>query len=130
VGTAWALAEAGHEVTIVTPDPIVGKDLQRSAADLPARKQLRGLGVRFVVESAVDEWLGNGGGAEVVDLMSAEVSRVEADDLVMATTNRANDALAALLEAQGVPLTRLGDACAPRMAALAFFEGRKWAIGL
>ena len=29
-GTAWKLAEDGHEVTLVTPDPLVGKELQRT----------------------------------------------------------------------------------------------------
>ena len=32
-GTAWKLAEDGHEVTLITPDPLVGKELQRTAAD-------------------------------------------------------------------------------------------------
>ena len=49
-GTAWFLAEQGHAVTIVTPDPMVGKELQRSAADVPLRRKLAALGVRLVVE--------------------------------------------------------------------------------
>jgi NADPH-dependent 2,4-dienoyl-CoA reductase/sulfur reductase-like enzyme len=129
-GTAWALAEAGHEVTLVTPDPLVGKELQRSAADLPLRRRLAALGARFVLESAIAEWLGNGGGAEVVDLLTGAVSRIPADDLVMATTNRADGTLAAELAARGVKATSLGDAAAPRMAALAFHDGRRWALEL
>jgi glycine/D-amino acid oxidase-like deaminating enzyme len=35
-GTAWKLAEDGHQVTLVTPDPLVGKELQRTAAGLSA----------------------------------------------------------------------------------------------
>src|SRR5690606_35406373 len=39
-GTAWKLAEDGHEVTLVTPDPLVGKELQRTTADFPLRRAL------------------------------------------------------------------------------------------
>ena len=129
-GTAWWLAEQGHDVTIVTPDPMVGKELQRSAADVPLRRKLVALGVRFVVESAVQEWLGNGGGAEVLDLLTGSVSCIPADDLVMATANRADEALPLALSALGVSFQALGDQAAPRMAALAFHDGRKWALSL
>lgn len=52
------------------------------------------------------------------------------DDLVMATANRADEVLPLALEAAGVTFQRLGDQAAPRMAALAFHDGRKWALGL
>ena len=39
-GTAWRLAEDGHEVTLVTPDALVGKELQRMAVDAPLRRAL------------------------------------------------------------------------------------------
>lgn len=129
-GTAWWLAEAGCEVTLVTPDPLVGKELQRSAADFPLRQRLASLGVRFVTESAIAEWLGNGGGADVLSLLTGEMHRIEADDLVMATVNRADTALPDALDALGQAFTALGDAAAPRMAALAFHDGRKWALSL
>ena len=129
-GTAWWLAEQGHAVTIVTPDPMVGKELQRSAADVPLRRKLAAFGVRFVVESAVQEWLGNGGGAEVLDLLTGAVTQIPADDLVMATANRADEALPLALTALGIWYQSLGDQAAPRMAALAFHDGRKWALGL
>jgi len=129
-GTAWALAEAGHQVTLVTPDGLVGKELQRSAADFPLRKRLAGLGVRFVTESAIAEWLGNGGGADVLNMLTGAVERIEADDLVMSTVNRSDTALPGELTQLGVSYTQLGDAAAPRMAALAFHDGRKWALEL
>ena len=50
VGTAWHLAEAGHQVTIVTPDPQVGKELVRTAVDGPVRMRLAKLGAKFLVE--------------------------------------------------------------------------------
>ncbi|MCX7302028.1 MAG: FAD-dependent oxidoreductase [Rhodobacterales bacterium] len=129
-GTAWSLAEAGHEVVLVTPDALVGKELQRSAADFPLRRRLAALGVRFVVESAVCGWRGNGGGAEVMNLLTGETEVIPADDLVMSTANRVDDGFIRELAGQGVLFDRLGDAAAPRMAALAFHDGRKWALGL
>ncbi len=129
-GTAWWLAEQGHAVTIVTPDALVGKELQRSAADFPLRRRLAALGVVFVTETAVMQWRGNGGGAEVVSLLTGKSEVIAADDLVMSTANRAEDGLAVALESTGCTVARLGDAAAPRMAALAFYDGRKWAMGL
>ncbi|SMY06873.1 oxidoreductase [Flavimaricola marinus] len=129
-GTAWWLAEAGHKVTLVTPDAMIGKELARSAADFPLRKRLAGLGVAFVTESGIAEWLGNGGGADVVCLLTGEVTRIGADDLVLATTNRSVSGLQGDLADLGIGATLLGDAAAPRMAALAVHDGRKWALGL
>lgn len=129
-GTAWWLAEAGHQVTMVTPDPLVGKELQRSAADFPLRRRLAELGVRFVTDSAIAEWLGNGGGADVQSLLTGTIDRIAADDLVMATTNRSDTSLPDALDALGQPFTLLGDAAAPRMAALAIHDGRRWALSL
>ena len=56
VGTAWHLAEAGHQVTIVTPDPQVGKELVRTAVDGPVRMRLAKLGAKFLVESALADF--------------------------------------------------------------------------
>jgi hypothetical protein len=48
VGTAWALAEAGKKVTIVTPGAFVGKEMARTAADGAVRRRLGALGVRML----------------------------------------------------------------------------------
>ncbi|MEJ1999524.1 MAG: FAD-dependent oxidoreductase, partial [Maritimibacter sp.] len=56
IGTAWHLAEAGHDVTIVTPDAMIARELERSATDFGARQTLTGLGVQFVTESAITGW--------------------------------------------------------------------------
>ena len=56
VGTAWHLAEAGHQVTIVTPDPQVAKELIRTAIDGPVRMRLAKLGAKFLVESALADF--------------------------------------------------------------------------
>jgi len=128
VGTAWHLAEAGHRVTIVTPDAMVGRDLTRTAADGAARAALAKRGVRFLTEHAIAEWLGNGSGARVVSLLDGAEQVIPASALVLATTNRAFDPLSGELTDLGPAL--IGDAAAPRLAPFAFHDGRKIALGL
>lgn len=127
-GTAWKLAEDGHQVTILTPDPLVGKELQRTAADFPLRRTLRQLGVKWVVDVSVLEW--HGDGVTVVDHNTREESFVPGDCLVLATTNVAVDWLAKELKGTSQPFTEVGDAAAPRQAPYAFHEGRKVALRL
>ncbi|MDK3075344.1 FAD-dependent oxidoreductase [Sedimentitalea sp. JM2-8] len=122
-GTAWRLAEDGHEVTIVTPDALVGKELQRSATDWPLRRALARLGVRFVTESAIREW--NAQGAMAESLLTGKTELLAADSLVLATPNVADPRIRLELAACGVAMQAIGDANAPRNAALAIFEGRK-----
>lgn len=128
VGTAWFLAEAGHKVTIVTPDTHIGKELARTAADGYARARLARLGVRFVTETAIAEWLGNEGGARLVSLLDQSETVLPASALVMATTNRAFDLLSEPLA--DLNPTLIGDAAAPRLAPFAIYEGRKTALEL
>ncbi len=127
-GTAWKLAEDGHQVTIVTPDPLVGKELQRTTSDFPLRQNLARLGVEFVTESAVVEWTGSG--ALVLSLLSGAKRLLEADTLVTATTNRAFDDLARELERRGVACSAIGDGVAPRQAAYAIHDGRRVAMNI
>jgi 2,4-dienoyl-CoA reductase-like NADH-dependent reductase (Old Yellow Enzyme family)/thioredoxin reductase len=127
-GTAWKLAEDGVRVTIVTSDPLVGKELQRSAADYPLRRRLARLGVRFVCESAVLEWTGEG--ARVVSLLDGAESLIEADSLVLATANVAADDIARALEGKDLAVRVVGDCAAPRQAAYAIYEGRKAALAI
>ena len=122
-GTAWKLAEEGHQVTIVTPDPFVGKELQRTAADVPLRQTLRKLGVEWITEASIAEWRGDG--ATLVDHNTGERRFVEADALVTATTNFAADWLMPGLAELGLPTRQIGDCAAPRQAPYAFYEGRK-----
>ena len=125
-GTAWHLAEAGHEVTIVTPDPMVGKELVRTAADYPLRQRLAKLGVAFVCESGVTAWEEDG--ARIVSFLSGEGRLIAADDLILATPNRAEDGLCRDLDGGEIPVHLIGDAAAPRQAAFAIHDGR--AVGL
>ena len=127
-GTAWTLAEEGHEVTIVTPDALVGKELQRMAVDMPLRRALAKLGVRFITESAVVNW--DGTTARVASLLDGSEKEIEADALVFSSTNSADDSLARDLGARGIAFTAIGDCTASRQAAFAIHDGRKVALGL
>ena len=126
VGTAWALAERGHQVTIVTPEAFVGKEISRTAADGAARRALARLGARFLTEHCLTRWHGNG--VTVRNLLTGTEETLPAGGLVMATTNRAFDPWPETFP--GKATHRIGDCAAPRLAAYAFHEGRKLALSL
>jgi len=121
VGAAWYLAETGKQVTLVTPDPFVGKELSRTSADIPIRAKLAQLSVQMLTEHAILNWSGNG--ARLKNLLDGAEVDVPSSALVMATTNRAFDPLSEELTDLDVRL--IGDAQAPRQAPWAFYEGRK-----
>lgn len=124
-GTAWHLAEQGHEVIVVTPDGAVAKELARSNADFPLRRKLKQLGVVFITDSAVKEW--HGDGATVVSLLDGETQRVDCDALILATPNVSETTLADELAHTGREVYTVGDCIAPRWAVHAIYEGRKLA---
>jgi 2,4-dienoyl-CoA reductase-like NADH-dependent reductase (Old Yellow Enzyme family)/pyruvate/2-oxoglutarate dehydrogenase complex dihydrolipoamide dehydrogenase (E3) component len=123
VGTAWHLAEAGHQVTIVTPDPQVGKELVRTAIDGPVRMRLAKLGAKFLVESALANF--KDGKATIVSLLDNSETVIEIDDVVTSLTNVPNDSIARELEVKGVKATTVGDCIAARHAAAALYDGRR-----
>jgi 2,4-dienoyl-CoA reductase-like NADH-dependent reductase (Old Yellow Enzyme family)/thioredoxin reductase len=127
-GTAWKLAEEGHEVTLLSPDAFIGKELQRTTADVPLRKTLRKLGVQWHLEVSVAEWHGHG--ATILCHNTEKTSFVEGDCLVLATTNAAATWLADELAAQAWPFVEIGDCAAPRQAPYAIYEGRKVALAI
>ncbi len=125
-GTAWHLAEQGHEVTLLTPDGMVGRELVRSAADFPLRRNLKKLGALFLTDSAVRAW--HGDGATVVNLLDGTEQRIECDGLVLATPNVAETTLLDELRASTeLEVHAIGDCVAPRWAVHAIYEGRKLA---
>lgn len=126
LGTAWHLAEAGHAVTVVTPEPYIGREITRTAADLNLRQRLKRLGVAWHTETAVAGW--HGDGATLRCLLTGTETRVDADALVWSTTNRAFDPLSDALQDLEVHL--IGDAQAPRLAPYAFHDGRRLALSL
>ena len=125
-GTAWKLAEDGHQVILVTPDPLIGKELQRTAADYPLRQRLAKLGVRFILESAITKWSKEG--AEILCFLDGNTQFIEADSLVFATPNIAEDSLTLELQNSGLDLINIGDSAGPRQAPFVIYEGRR--IGL
>ncbi len=127
-GTAWKLAEDGYTVTIVTPDPLIGKELQRTAADFPLRQRLKSLGVKFICESAIKEWTSKG--PTVLSLLDQSESLIYAESLVLATTNDAQDSLWRDLIEKNVDAINIGDSVAARQAPFAIYEGRKAALSL
>ncbi|AWI59842.1 FAD-dependent oxidoreductase [Sinorhizobium fredii] len=122
-GTAWKLAEQGHHVWLVTPDALVGKELQRTSADAPLRRALKRLGVGFHTETSIASWQGHA--AVLISHLTGATETLEADSLVMATTNSAFNWLALELAEMGIAFVEIGDGVAPRQAPYAFYEGRK-----
>ncbi|MEY4698293.1 MAG: hypothetical protein RIT14_2721, partial [Pseudomonadota bacterium] len=126
VGTAWAVAEQGKQVILVTPDAFVGKEIARTSADGPARQRLARLGARLMTEHILTRWHGNG--ATLRSVLTGEEITLPASALVMATTNIAFDPFPETIV--GKTLHRIGDCAAPRQAPYAFHEGRKAALAL
>ncbi|MEZ5773341.1 MAG: FAD-dependent oxidoreductase [Hyphomicrobiaceae bacterium] len=127
-GTAWHLAEKGHEVTIVTSLTKVGSDIARTNSDYQLRTNLKKLGVRFIVESGIKEWTGDS--AVVLDFLDGGETTIPADALVLATTNTPVRDLLEGLEGKGVDVRKIGDCVAAREGNVAFFEGRRLGIGI
>jgi 2,4-dienoyl-CoA reductase-like NADH-dependent reductase (Old Yellow Enzyme family)/thioredoxin reductase len=121
-GTALTLAEAGHEVTLLTPAPSVMMEMARTAADIQLRARLRELNVVLITEAVIRQWQGNGASIQV---NGGPVQQIAADTLVIAGTNISNRELGDALHA---PM--IGDAMAARNAAMAIYEGRKLAMNI
>jgi 2,4-dienoyl-CoA reductase-like NADH-dependent reductase (Old Yellow Enzyme family)/thioredoxin reductase len=127
-GTAWQLAEKGHQVTMVTPDALIGRDIVRTGADGQLRVRLAKLGVKFMTESAIAGWAN--GRARIRSLLDDSEQEIEADDMVLALTNQPNDELAEELREAGIGFTSVGDCISARHAAAAIYEGRKAALAI
>jgi 2,4-dienoyl-CoA reductase-like NADH-dependent reductase (Old Yellow Enzyme family)/thioredoxin reductase len=121
-GTAIAMAEQGHEVTVVTGSPVVMAEMARTAADLQARARLRELAAVLLTEHVMLEWHGDGA---TVQASGGKPYRIDADTLVMASTNVSERWLAD--ETQNATI---GDATAARTAAMAIYDGRKWGMNV
>ena len=127
-GTAWHLADRGHDVILVTQHSKVGADIARTNVDYRLRMTLRRLGVEFRTECGLLTWQNDG--ATVLDFLSGKEEFVPADSLVLATTNEPFDELSAGLSSQHASVHRLGDCVAARTAYVAFYEGRKLGLAL
>lgn len=132
LGTALLLAERGHAVTLMTAAGEVMKALEATRVAKPLRRRLAAAGGRELTETALDAWEVEGAAykARFRSLLDGRLFEEPFDCLVLATTARADDALARALAAEGVATHTIGDCVAPRRAALAFFEGRRLGLGL
>ncbi len=127
-GTAWFLADKGHEVTIVTPDPMIGKELTRTTSDFQIRSNLAKLGATFMLESVIERW--HGDRAEIRSLLDGSTSSVAASAIVTATTNRVHNEIELALADTDIRFHVIGDAATPRQAPYAFHDGRKIGLAL
>jgi 2,4-dienoyl-CoA reductase-like NADH-dependent reductase (Old Yellow Enzyme family)/pyruvate/2-oxoglutarate dehydrogenase complex dihydrolipoamide dehydrogenase (E3) component len=126
-GTALHLAEAGHKVTVVTPAASVMAEMARTSADVRLRQRLRDLGSTLITEAAIREWHGN---AATIATFGGEDQRIEADSLVLSTTNAADTSLADGLRESGISYHLIGDAVSARTAVMAVYEGRKLGMSI
>jgi hypothetical protein len=128
VSVAELLAAGGREVTLITPDLIVGTLLSRSGDLAPANTRLAGAGVVFhkrAVLRAVEP-----AGALVEDRFTGERTVVKAAAVVDAGARLPEHGLVDSFEARGVRLASAGDAVAPRTIYEAVLEGRRAALAL
>ena len=121
-GTAWHLAEKGHEVVVVTSHAKVGQTIERTSGDLRLRGTLAGLGTTWHTESVVTGWTGSG--ATVRNLLDGSEQFVPADTLVLALLNTPEDTVLHDLEHRHPALHAVGDVVAARTAVQAIYEGR------
>jgi 2,4-dienoyl-CoA reductase-like NADH-dependent reductase (Old Yellow Enzyme family)/thioredoxin reductase len=127
-GTAWYLADKGHDVSIVTPDPMIGAELTRTTADSLIRKNLARLGAKFILESVIEHW--HGDRADIRSLLDDSTTSIDASAIVTATTNVVDNEVELALAETDVRFHVIGDAAAPRQAPFAFHEGRKIGLAL
>jgi dimethylamine/trimethylamine dehydrogenase len=121
---------AGHEVTIVTPAPMVSAWTVNTLEALPIAKRIARLGIDVITYASV---IGYGGGkAQVVSGLTGEVTEVPAAALVTITARLPVDALYEQLrdrwqDAGIASLSRIGDCLAPSTIQQAVYSGHKWA---
>jgi 2,4-dienoyl-CoA reductase-like NADH-dependent reductase (Old Yellow Enzyme family)/thioredoxin reductase len=126
-GTALHIAEAGHEVTLITPAASVMMEMARTNADVQLRQRMRELKAVLITEAAIREWHGN---AATVTVLGGKDFRLEADSLVTSTTNVPDKSLTQALDQRHRPYRTIGDAVAARTAVMAIYEGRKLAMSI
>ena len=128
-GTALYLVEKGHQLSIATPYPVVGREIARTGADLALRERLRAAGTHFYCEAGVTEWFGDRAG--IIDLLDGTVKEIEFDSLVLATVNvPVNDIQTELAVRGDVDIHVIGDGLSPRQAPAATYEGRMTGLRL
>ena len=127
-GTALKLAEAGHDVTLVTRDGAVAQDAARMGVDKALRKGLAKACVDMRTMSVVLRWTGDG--ATIRHQASGAEEARPFDTLLIAGTAVADDALVHALADSGLEIHAVGDCVAPHKAAGAIYDGRRVGMAL
>jgi thioredoxin reductase len=86
------------------------------------------MGVEFITESAVDEWLGDA--ALIMDLNNGEKQKISFDTLVLSTPNKPFNNLEQELKNSAKQFYLIGDCVAARQAYAAIFEARRLGLEL
>ena len=120
VSVAELLAADGLDVTLVTPDLIVGTLLSRSGDLAPVNTRLAAAGVTFVKRAVVRE--AHVGGVMVEDRFTGERRELKASVLIDAGPRLPDENL---WKASGQRHARAGDDVAPRTIYEAMLEGRR-----
>ena len=122
LGLAELVAEAGHAVTIVTPQMYVGAELERHLGLPWKMPRLLDLGVEFVPQRRLDAVRGRS--VVTSDLWNRrEVEIPDVSTLVLSIHRRSRTDLAEELADLGEKVQRIGDALAPRKLAELTYEG-------
>ncbi|HEX8842420.1 MAG TPA: FAD-dependent oxidoreductase [Sphingomicrobium sp.] len=121
---------AGHEVTIVTPAPIVSAWTVNTLEALPIARRIARMGIDVITYASVTGY--GDGKAQVVSGLTGEVTEVPAAALVTITARLPVDALYEQLrdrwqDAGIASLSRIGDCLAPSTIQQAVYSGHKWA---
>ena len=109
-------------MTVVTASDKAAEALDVSHLGPSTRERFAKLGVEVIGAHALTRWTGNT--ATITSLHTGDERQVEADSLVLATTNTVDDTLAHELADDGLEVHAVGDMIAARTASMAFYEGR------
>ncbi|MGI8492298.1 MAG: NAD(P)-binding protein, partial [Acidimicrobiales bacterium] len=120
VSVAETLRASGRDVTLISPDVVVGTQLSRSGDLAPANVRLQSSDVELVRRARIDEV--TSGEVRVSDIFSAETRALDASALVDCGARLPEDRL---WRTSGEHLPRAGDAVAPRTVYEAILEGRR-----
>ena len=123
ISIAERLAAGGHDVTLLTPDLLIGEKLALTGDLAPAQVRLHGAAITLVKRAIVRSV--REGSIEIEDRFSGETSVIEAAALI-ACGHRLPDTT---LD-PGEDFVHAGDRIAPRTIHEAILEGRRAAIAV
>jgi mycofactocin system FadH/OYE family oxidoreductase 1 len=124
ISVAETLVAAGAEVTLITPDLLVGNELARSGDLAPASSRLQASGVTLVKRAVLRGV--RAGIVDITDRFTGEEREIKANFVIDAGHRLPADAL----WRERPELARAGDAVAPRTIYEAVIEGRRAAAAL